>query len=139
MSETVVYAAQAGDLVKIGFTGSLRQRLDALGWEAGTPVDLLGVCPGGRELEAKWLKEFASSCAHGREWFWLTASQLTELRTRLSAPTDPWPQATYPVTIPWPKDALRTAYEVEAERTHSTVHQVIREALWAHKPDLGAK
>ena len=36
-------------------------------------------------------------------------------------------------------DALRAAYEAEAERTHQTLAQTIRAVLWAHKPDLGAK
>ena len=42
------------------------------------------------------------------------------------------------VVVRIPK-SLRAAYEAEAEETHRSLSQVIREALWAQKPRQRAK
>lgn len=68
----VVYFARDCDLVKIGFTGQLRNRLVSIKSKiGGRKLELLGTLPGGRELERQLHTRFAHLRQHG-EWFTLT-------------------------------------------------------------------
>lgn len=82
MSDGLVYVIQAGEHVKIGWTTNLGNRIEDL--RSGSPhrLDVLGVCPGDRDLERAWHHEFRSERVHG-EWFQLSADQLEALCERL--------------------------------------------------------
>lgn len=60
-----VYYLQVGDLLKIGFSAHLKQRI------AAYPPNrrLLATEPGGEQIEAQRLSDFAEYRALGREWF----------------------------------------------------------------------
>lgn len=59
----VVYYMRLGDLVKIGYTSNLENRVAAI-----NPEEVLATEPGGRLLEAQRHKEYAGLRVHG-EWF----------------------------------------------------------------------
>lgn len=63
-----VYFVRGGDLVKIGFSANVTQRLGDL--RIGSPVklELWHVCAGGRDLERALHERFAKDRSHG-EWF----------------------------------------------------------------------
>lgn len=83
VSESIVYAIQAGDRIKIGFTTDLPRRMHEM--QTGSSVQLvcIGHCPGGQPLERALHKQFAGSRLHG-EWFRLTGVERVELLKRLS-------------------------------------------------------
>jgi hypothetical protein len=63
-----VYFIQGGDLVKIGYTTNIRQRLYDLQTSAPIDLVLLGLIPGTRALEKEYHKRFAAHRVRG-EWF----------------------------------------------------------------------
>jgi len=62
----VVYFLRRGDLVKIGHSRNLRNRLHGHG---AKPEDLLYLMPGGYETEQAMHERFADDLAEGREVF----------------------------------------------------------------------
>lgn len=60
-----VYYLRVGELIKIGTTGNLRQRLNQ--YPPGTKV--LATEPGGRDVEDLRLEQFAHLLVSGKEWF----------------------------------------------------------------------
>lgn len=55
-AQSVVYYVRIGDVIKIGFTGNVKQRMSQL----RVPIDaILATEPGGREIEATRHKQFA--------------------------------------------------------------------------------
>lgn len=60
-----VYYVRVGDLIKIGMTARLRQRLNAYPPDA----QLLAVEPGGEALEGQRHHQFRHLLAHRKEWF----------------------------------------------------------------------
>lgn len=63
-TETIYYV-QVGDLLKIGYSTNLRQRLK----DYPPNRRLLATEPGGEDMEAQRLAEFSEYRSHGREWF----------------------------------------------------------------------
>lgn len=61
----VVYYMQVGELIKIGYTGHLRQRM------AAYPPNsrLLATEPGNHVLEQRRHQQLAELLSHGNEWF----------------------------------------------------------------------
>jgi len=59
----VVYFMRLGDLIKIGYTTNLRQRVSSI-----NPEEVLATEPGGRARERELHKRFAALRVHG-EWF----------------------------------------------------------------------
>lgn len=60
----VVYYIKFGDRIKIGTTTNLKRRLDNL------PFDqILGIEPGGVDVERQRHEQFATDRVSGREWF----------------------------------------------------------------------
>lgn len=63
---SVVYFVAIHELVKIGYTTNLRNRLACYGVPR---TALLAVIPGGRPEEIQHHERFAADLARGREWF----------------------------------------------------------------------
>jgi hypothetical protein len=63
-----VYFIRAGDAVKIGMSGDVRTRIRTLRTMSPVPIELIGVIPGGREVEADLHRMWANLRLHG-EWF----------------------------------------------------------------------
>lgn len=60
-----VYYVRVGELIKVGTTGQLRQRLSSY----PPTSELLAVEPGGEELESRRHAQFRHLLAHRKEWF----------------------------------------------------------------------
>lgn len=91
----VVYYLRFADRVKIGTSARPRQRLQAIRHE-----ELLAFEPGGRSLEQRRHREFAT-IREGGEWFALTPDLAAHI-TALRAAGEPW--ALY---ARWLSEALR--------------------------------
>lgn len=77
----VVYAMRVGDLIKIGHTGNLAQRLTQLG-----ATEVLAFAPGTYADEQALHQRLTGHVHHGREWYYPTPGVLTvvnEMRGRL--------------------------------------------------------
>ena len=81
----VVYYLRAGDRVKIGTSGSPRQRLAAL-WHD----DLLAFERGGRRLEQRRHEQFADERFDRTEWFRLSDRLRTHIATVTPEEEEPW-------------------------------------------------
>ena len=80
-----VYYARVGDLIKIGFTYGLAERMA----EYPPNTILLAPHPGTRELETEMHNRFGELRAHGREWFRPASvldSHIEDVRQRFGAP-----------------------------------------------------
>lgn len=79
----VVYYLQVGELVKIGYTANLMQRMDTY------PPDskLLAVEPGGKDVERDRHRQFHHALGLGREWF-VPDDELLEHITRVAREHD---------------------------------------------------
>lgn len=78
---TVVYAVRVGDLVKIGHTGDLANRVSGL--RAG---EVLAFMPGTRADEQALHDRLTEHVHHGREWYYPTPdvfAVVNEMRERL--------------------------------------------------------
>ncbi len=66
----VVYAItyESSDRIKIGFTGDLDKRMDAISSHCGYPIHLLAVIKGGQDVEVGLHESLARWRVH-REWF----------------------------------------------------------------------
>lgn len=60
--------ARRGDLIKIGWTQCLRERLATIQITCPYRLHVLGTIPGSRGVEASLHRQFAAHRAHG-EWF----------------------------------------------------------------------
>lgn len=80
-TEWAVYFAQAGTLTKIGYSGSLANRLYLLGYHEGEPARLVAAVFVPSEevalrLERKLQAMFSEHLARGREWFLLSRGDI---------------------------------------------------------------
>lgn len=82
-----IYFVQHNDLVKIGFSSNLPQRIAAIMTSVPGGVTFLGHMPGDRDLEAHLHGRFADSRFSG-EWFAITPDLLTLIRVAAN-PTMP--------------------------------------------------
>lgn len=71
----VVYYVRVGDLIKIGTTRSLRERVSS--YPPGS--ELLAIEPGGTEVEYLRLKQFRHLLASAKEWFTLGPDLLAHI------------------------------------------------------------
>lgn len=78
---SVVYYAKVGDLIKIGCTASLKERLGNLPPDAA----VLATEPGDRETERRRLAEFEDLRAWRREWFHPGPALLAHIEALASA------------------------------------------------------
>lgn len=76
----VVYFVQpeGGGPIKIGFSGSIRSRLDAFATSCPFPLRVLGLVPGAMTLEASLHEEFRHTRIRG-EWFHPTPDLLARI------------------------------------------------------------
>lgn len=72
----VVYYARIGDLIKIGTTANLVQRMGNYPPNA----ELLATEPGGYDVETLRLSQFRHLLAHGKEWFAAAADLLAHIK-----------------------------------------------------------
>jgi len=63
-----IYVLRSDNLVKIGFSEQIRQRLSHIVSSSPVPVEFVGYMPGGKDLEAHLHDRFASQHFAG-EWF----------------------------------------------------------------------
>lgn len=63
-----IYVLRSDNLMKIGFTDDLRQRVQSIIATVPVPVEFVGAMPGGREVERHLHDRFASHRFSG-EWF----------------------------------------------------------------------
>jgi len=66
--QTYIYFLSGGDKIKIGVTGDVRARIDAIRTMSPVPVELLCVIPGTPDQEKLLHRRFAEYRVHG-EWF----------------------------------------------------------------------
>lgn len=78
-----VYFVRSGDLVKIGRSRFVKERLNALQLHATTTHQLIGTVPGGYRDERQWHKRFAAIRSH-REWFHATEELMTTIRAAIA-------------------------------------------------------
>ena len=64
----VVYFIGGPIKVKIGYTSSLKMRVNELWKRVGCPLELYAIAYGGRDLEREYHNRFAAHRLHG-EWF----------------------------------------------------------------------
>lgn len=83
MSESVVYAIDAGGRVKIGRTVDLPRRMSEIQVTCPDPIVCLGTAPGGAALEKALHRQFGRHRCHG-EWFNLGPDDRKVLLARLS-------------------------------------------------------
>ncbi len=67
--------------IKIGFTRSLKQRLQALLAEYGPPIDVLGIIDGGRAKEREMHERFAAYRIEGIERFRESSEMIDFIRS----------------------------------------------------------
>jgi T5orf172 domain len=82
---TVVYFIKSADLIKIGYTGDLTERVRTLQVNNPTIVEVLKTIPGGYQEERQLHKQFAHLNKTG-EWFYAAQELLDFIGTR---PSDP--------------------------------------------------
>ena len=63
-----IYVLRSDNLVKVGFTDDLRQRVQSIIAAVPVPVEFVGHMPGGRDVEAHLHERFAAHRFSG-EWF----------------------------------------------------------------------
>lgn len=63
-----VYLMESGNHYKIGITTNIKERLAALNHASGSPVTLVALRRGGREIEAQ-LHDVLAGCRSQGEWF----------------------------------------------------------------------
>lgn len=97
-SNNVVYFARIGNLIKIGTTSNLPQRLASL----GNP-ELLGVIPGGYKVETKQHRRFKDELVAGREVFEATPRLLDYIEKHCTMPELPDPPEPKPRPSVWVK------------------------------------
>jgi hypothetical protein len=94
---TVVYFAQMGDCVKIGYATDLRKRIAALCLPMSA---VIATMPGGRDLESDLHARFARSRIDRSEWFTITPDleefiqSIGAIRDMRRAPGEPEPVLT---------------------------------------------
>ncbi len=82
MRNLVVYFIRLPNAgIKIGFTRSLKERLQALLAEYGPPIDVLGIIDGGRAKEREMHERFAAYRIEGIERFRESSEMIVFIRS----------------------------------------------------------
>lgn len=111
--QPVVYYMMIGQMVKIGTSANLVQRIDQIG-----PMDVLAVEAGGVEVERERHRQFGRLRCH-REWFYFRGdlpAHIGQMRAQFEAnygePFDDWLDRLWPsrrLHLNWPRDTATGA------------------------------
>lgn len=108
--EEVIYYAQMGGHIKIGWTSNLKRRMRSY----PPNTRLLAVHPGSRKDEKQLHRRFAVHRSHGQEWYPLVPVLLDHIKRMVAQHGEP-PEMTFgakpvEVRVPKPKPTLQAKY-----------------------------
>lgn len=124
-----VYFVKSGDVVKIGFSINVMQRLTGIETHCPTAVELIGLIPGGRREERQVHRQFRHLRVHG-EWFRLVPP-LTDFIAALPTPPPARARRPYARDSPVRDDG-------QTERTAITV-EAVEDVIFAFRDRVKAK
>jgi hypothetical protein len=117
-----IYVLRSDNLIKIGFSDNLRQRVQSIVGLVPVPVEFVGHMPGDREVEKHFHDLFAASHFSG-EWF-VETEQMRALFSTILIPR-----------MPRPEGALEVKRSAEKNSTQKISSRVRDEAAirWPNK------
>lgn len=83
--DEVVYYIRVGHLIKIGYTGNLKNRM---GYYPPHAI-ILATEPGGRDLEQQRLRQFGGRMSDRSEWFYVTPELIAHINSLRERPLTP--------------------------------------------------